>query len=118
MLARALSVASYKSDERHDPRGQARAEVRVQLVAALRAGTLGVRVELVPDTEAAMIADASGDRLDAVLCAVHAALAVRAPGYGLPDVVDPLEGAIPLAGQFPRAAAAVRLRRRVLSAGA
>ena len=44
-----------------------------------------------------MIDDGSADRLDAVLCAVEAAWALRRhdgghPRYGLPDAIDPLEG--------------------------
>jgi hypothetical protein len=42
----------------------------------------------------ALVHDASGDRLDAVLCLMQAAWAQRhgAPRYGLPDTLDPLEG--------------------------
>ena len=34
----------------------------------------------------------SGDRLDAVLCLVQAAVASRLEHYGLPDDIDPVEG--------------------------
>ena len=39
-----------------------------------------------------MIADGSGDLLDAVICGLQAAHAAALPGYGLPVAVDPLEG--------------------------
>ena len=39
-----------------------------------------------------MIADGSGDLLDAVICGLQAAHAAALPGYGLPAAVDPLEG--------------------------
>ena len=38
-----------------------------------------------------LVADASGDRLDAVLCLMQAAWASTRPGWGLPAQVDPLE---------------------------
>ena len=41
---------------------------------------------------ASLIADASGDRLDAVLCLAQAAAASRRHRYGVPDDVDPVEG--------------------------
>ena len=36
--------------------------------------------------------DASGDRLDAVLCLVQAAWAAAQPGCGMPADMDPVEG--------------------------
>ena len=38
--------------------------------------------------------DRTGDRIDATLCAMQAAWAWqrRASNYGLPDIIDPLEG--------------------------
>jgi hypothetical protein len=39
-----------------------------------------------------MIADGSGDLLDAVICALQAAHAATLPRYGLPRSLDPLEG--------------------------
>jgi len=44
------------------------------------------------------VADASGDRLDAVLCLVQAAWASLQPAYGLPVSLDTLEGWIVSAG--------------------
>ena len=39
-----------------------------------------------------LVADASGDRLDAVLCLMQAASALGRPNHGWPAEVDPLEG--------------------------
>ena len=44
---------------------------------------------------ASLVGDASGDRLDAVLCLVQAARASRLPHHGLPASIDPVEGWIP-----------------------
>ena len=41
---------------------------------------------------APLVADASGDRLDAVLCLAQAAAASRLERYGLPDEIDAVEG--------------------------
>ena len=43
-------------------------------------------------TNDALVADASGDTLDAVLCLLQAGWAASRPGWGLPAQVDPLEG--------------------------
>ena len=40
----------------------------------------------------ALVDDARGDALDAVLCLMQAAWASLQPGWGLPSDVDPLEG--------------------------
>ena len=40
----------------------------------------------------ALVADAQGDLIDALLCLVQAAWASTQPGYGLPAEVDPIEG--------------------------
>ena len=42
--------------------------------------------------ERALIADGSGDLLDAVICAVQAAWAARQPGYGIPASAPAGEG--------------------------
>jgi len=58
---------------------------------------LGLRLKLTPAQADNLLADASGDRLDAVLCLVQAAWALRHhragdPLWGLPADMDPLEG--------------------------
>ncbi|MCK6407654.1 DUF429 domain-containing protein [Thauera sp.] len=100
LLARRITNASYKSDERRKQTDERRA-ARVGIVAALTAerpaaehtlntpvlvATLAQRQDLVDD--------ASGDLLDAALALVQAATAARhgPPRFGLPAAMDPLEG--------------------------
>lgn len=54
----------------------------------------GLTVELNRTDRERLIDDATGDLLDAVLCALQAAWAARQgpPAYGVPDNCDPLEG--------------------------
>ena len=90
-LAHALiERRSYKNRDLPD-----RAEAREAIVVALESGDArcgGVVAQMEPALRRSIVADASGDRLDALLCLVQAALASRQPGYGLPDDVDPVEG--------------------------
>jgi hypothetical protein len=58
---------------------------------------LGLRLKLTHAQRERLIDDATGDSLDAVLCLMQAAWAQQQhaaghPLYGLPAVVDPLEG--------------------------
>lgn len=80
---------SYKNDE-----GAERLLARKDIVEALEQGRtpLGLRLKLTPAQAGELVADASGDTLDAVLCLMQAAWAQGRPGYGLPAVVDPVEG--------------------------
>jgi hypothetical protein len=94
LLARELiGMRSYKSDEiaKQTP---AREAARGDLLDALARGRtrLGLRLVLEPAQRDALVADASADRLDAVLCLVQAAWACDRPRYGLPAVLDPVEG--------------------------
>jgi hypothetical protein len=96
LLARELiGRRSYKSDEKAKQTPE-RLIARKDLVTALEQGRtrLGLRLKLTHAQHDALAGDASGDTLDAVLCLVQAAWAARhgAPGYGLPDTLDPLEG--------------------------
>ncbi len=89
-LAHALVGAqSYKNADRPE-----RGVVRAQIVRALEldGARLGLRVRLGAGLRASLLADASGDRLDAVLCLTQAAIASRTPGYGLPADLDRVEG--------------------------
>jgi hypothetical protein len=83
----------YKSDDRarHTPE---RLIARIDIVDALEQGRtrLALRLRLSHAQRAALVDDASGDRLDAVLCLMQAAWAAGQPDYGLPAAVDPLEG--------------------------
>ncbi len=95
LLARAITAEPYKSDDRRK-QTPARASARSSLVEALRRGEhpLGKRLEVDADGAEALVADAGGDHLDAVLALMQAAWCLEqgAPAYGLPAGVDPLEG--------------------------
>ena len=100
LLARELiGHRSYKSDDKAKQTAE-RLIARKDLVEALEQGRtrLGLRVRLSHAQRDALVADASGDRLDAVLCLVQAGWAGLQPGYGLPGGVDVLEGWIVTAG--------------------
>jgi len=94
LLAREfLGRRSYKSDDRAKQTPE-RLIARKDLIDALEQGRsrLGLRLKLSHSQREALIDDASGDRLDAVLCLMQAAWAQTQPGYGLPAAMDPLEG--------------------------
>ena len=99
LLARELlSRRSYKSDTTANQTLD-RLIARKDLITGLEAGNtrLGLRVKLNHSQRDALIEDASGDSLDAVLCLLQAAWAwnqqLSGQGrYGLPSNVDPLEG--------------------------
>lgn len=96
LLAReVLGARSYKADDRARQTPE-RLIARRDLLAALEAGRtrLGLRLKVTAAQHDALADDASGDRLDAVLCLMQAAWAHRtgAPRYGLPASFDPLEG--------------------------
>ena len=99
MLAREiLGVRSYKSDDRAKQTPE-RLIARKDLVNALELGQSRwqLRLQLSHAQRDALVADASGDALDAVLCLVQAAWAQLRhsqgdPLYGLPAGTDPLEG--------------------------
>ncbi len=110
---------SYKSD---DPAKQTpeRLIARKDLITALENGhgphgplRLGLRLKLTHAQRDALVADASGDTLDAVLCLVQAAWAQQQhdagmANYGLPAEMDPLEGwilTVPMAGIVASSAA-------------
>lgn len=99
MLAReVLGQRSYKSD---DPAKQTpeRLIARKDLLTALELGQtrLDLRLKLSHAQHDDLVADASGDSLDATLCLLQAAWAQQqhqagAPLYGLPSDMDTLEG--------------------------
>jgi hypothetical protein len=94
LLAReVLGTRSYKSDERARQTPE-RLIARKDLVDALEQGRtrLAVRLRLSHAQRDALVADASGDRLDAVLCLLQAAWARAQPGFGRPPEADTLEG--------------------------
>jgi hypothetical protein len=96
LLARELvGRRSYKSDEKAK-QSPDRLIARKDIVTRLENGDtrLALRLKLTNAQRDALVEDASGDTLDAVLCMVQAAWAVREgpPNYGLPEELDPLEG--------------------------
>ena len=96
LLAReVLAARSYKSDDKAK-QTPARLIARKDLVTALENGQtrLDLRLKVSHAQRDALIDDASGDSLDAVLCLLQAAWAAHrgAPRYGLPPAMDPLEG--------------------------
>lgn len=91
-----LGRRSYKSDTSPTPE---RLIARMDLVDALEQGRtrLGLRLKLTPAQRDQLVADPKGDQLDAALCLMQAAWAHlrREEGdtrWGLPALVDPVEG--------------------------
>lgn len=99
LLARAIvGRTSYKSDDAAR-QTEDRAHARRRIVQALLDGAHPLQLALQADGPqgALLVDDASGDHLDAVLCMLQAAWALRQrlAGevlYGLPVGMDPLEG--------------------------
>ncbi|MDH5331538.1 MAG: DUF429 domain-containing protein [Aquincola sp.] len=94
LLARELiGTRPYKSDDRARQTAE-RLIARKDMLEALEQGRtrLGLRIAMTHAQRDAVVADAAGDRLDALLCLVQAAWASTRPRYGLPPHVDPLEG--------------------------
>jgi len=110
LLARELiGTRSYKSDDKARQTPE-RLIARKDLLEALEQGRtrLGLRVAMSHAQRDALAADASGDRLDALLCLVQAAWASGQPGYGLPAAVDAIEGWI-VSAQVARVASAMEV---------
>jgi hypothetical protein len=94
LLAReVLGNRSYKSDDKAKQTPD-RLIARKDVLDALEQGRtrLALRLRLSHAQRDDLVADASGDRLDAVLCMLQAAWASGQPGYGLPSQMDKLEG--------------------------
>ena len=94
LLARELIARrSYKSDSKAAQTPE-RLIARKDIVDALEQGRsrLGLRLKLSHAQRDALVADASGDSLDAVLAMLQAAWAALQPGFGWPAGVDALEG--------------------------
>ena len=96
MLARkVLGARSYKNDDKAKQTPE-RLIARKDLVNALELGQCGLdlRLKLSHAQRDALVEDASGDALDAVLCLMQAAWAQKqGPAlYGLSPTVDSLEG--------------------------
>ncbi|PZP34377.1 MAG: DUF429 domain-containing protein [Roseateles depolymerans] len=94
LLARELiGRRSYKSDAKATQTPE-RLIARKDIVEALEQGRtrLDLRLKLSHAQRDDLVADASGDRLDAVLAMLQAAWGTTRPRYGWPAQVDPLEG--------------------------
>jgi len=94
LLARELiGHRSYKADDKARQTAE-RLIARKDLLEALEQGRtrLQLRLRLSHAQRDALVDDAKGDQLDAVLCLMQAAWACDQPGHGLPAQVDPLEG--------------------------
>ena len=93
--ARQVVNGSYKNDARSKQTPQ-RTRARKAIVATLVSSDnpFGFALSASPRTLNSLVRDASGDRLDAVLCALQAAWAWRrrSDNYGLPLKIDSLEG--------------------------
>ncbi len=94
-LARSITKASYKNDQRAK-QTPALLAARQHIIASLLSGQYSLSIKLVATKtmQKALQQDASGDSLDAVLCALQAAWAYqrRDQNFGLPAQIDPLEG--------------------------
>ena len=94
LLARELiGRRSYKSDAKRKQTPE-RLIARKDLLDALEQGRtrLGLRLRLSHAQRDALVNDAKGDQIDAVLCLMQAGWASCRPDYGLPADTDPLEG--------------------------
>ncbi|OWQ93947.1 DUF429 domain-containing protein [Roseateles aquatilis] len=94
LLAReVLGTRSYKSDDRARQTPE-RLIARKDLIEALEQGRtrLGLRLKLSHAQRDELADDASGDKLDAVLCLIQAAWADQRPDFGQPAGMDALEG--------------------------
>ena len=94
-VARQMVKSSYKNDARAKQTPQ-RMRARKAIVAALASSDnpFGFALRASPQMLHLLVSDATGDRLDSVLCALQAAWAWqrRSDNCGLPLRIDPLEG--------------------------
>lgn len=94
-VARQLVSGSYKNDARARQTPERRAARRAIVATLTRSeNPFGFSLVATADLTASLVADGSGDHLDAVLCAMQAAWALhrRDDNFGVPDGVDALEG--------------------------
>jgi hypothetical protein len=92
-LARKVTRASYKSDTAAKQTPERKRE-RERIFAAIASANspAGLPTVVPARLKKQLIDDASGDSLDALLCALQAAAARNFPDYGLPSGIDPREG--------------------------
>ncbi len=98
-LARMLTRKSYKKDGKEGAI-PARVAARHDILSSLPLhckSHYGIELALPSELITHCVADGSGDALDAVLCAIQAAVSMRAfeagdVRYGIPSCADPIEG--------------------------
>lgn len=94
LARKVLGRQSYKTDD--DIKDSAdRRMARSELLCALEEGMLfGIRLRVRPYLRARLLEDGKADHLDAVLCCLAAAWGHKRAdlNYGLPPVIDPVEG--------------------------
>ena len=117
LVAEALAgTRSYKNDDSAAQPSERR-RARTEIVAALSSEKCRTNYGLTVDPDNMerdrLIDDASGDILDAVLCAIQAAWSTSKPGYGVPESCDPLEGWIVDPSQFKAGTAPPAVFREV-----
>ncbi len=95
LARRLIGKRSYKQDMR-SKRTAEQDEARSRLLELILDGETHPLYGLKVDADPSLAEDPSGDRLDALLCAIQAAWAwtQREKGFGMPDAMDCLEGAI------------------------
>ncbi|SDX49324.1 DUF429 domain-containing protein [Thiocapsa roseopersicina] len=95
LARRLIGKQSYKQDTRSKQTTE-RDEARSRLLKLILDGKTQAIYGLKVEADPSLAEDPSGDRLDALLCAIQAAWAWtrRAKGFGMPDAMDCLEGAI------------------------
>lgn len=96
VVRRWIGNRSYKNDEVRK-QTEARRAAPEEIVKGLRSGAkkhFEFDIEFEDDWTRACIEDGSGDKLDALLCAVHAGWAYSRGenSFGIPDDCDKLEG--------------------------
>jgi hypothetical protein len=106
--ARKVCRTSYKSDAAANQTPERMANRRA-ILGSLVAGTAGldIALEIAPAWRERLLADGSGDLLDAVICGLQAGHAAALPDYGLPADLDSLEGwiaSVPAARPMPDSA--------------
>jgi hypothetical protein len=111
--ARKVCRTSYKSDAvaGQTPERAANRRSILRALVAAEAG-LAVRLDISPTWSRRVLADGSGDLLDALICGLQAIHAATLPDYGLPCDLDPLEGwiaAVPPPGATPTTAGRERI---------
>jgi hypothetical protein len=116
VVRRYIEKSKYKSDDRRHQTSE-REDARRRLLEILQGprleGDFGLVLDLPDGLIDEFIGDASGDRLDGLLCSIQAAWAWqrRDQNYGIPAGIDPVEGWIvdPGLAEGPKIAAKQKL---------